>query len=128
MKEMELSISFRCPIEVVKLARSRAPQMQWPEWAEAGIIRSPSEWSAAKIPDGTAILCRNNAPLFACALRLIKLGRGVKLVGTDLGPGLIRTLKRLGPESMTRNEVMNAIRKWEEARLAKSKAKASICR
>lgn len=126
MREMELSVSFRCPIEVVKLARERAPSMQWPEWAAEGRVAFPSEWSPADIPDGAAIICRNNAPLFKLALQLIKKGRGVKLVGTDLGPGLVKALKKLGPESMTRAQVYTAIDNWETERLKKSKAKASI--
>lgn len=125
MKEMELSISFRCPIEVVKLAQKRAPRMQWPEWAKPGTIRSPSEWSAHDIPENAAIVCRNNAPLFSCALRLLSLGRGVRLVGTDLGPQLIKTLKRLGPETLSREEVLVAITKWEADRLRKGRSAAS---
>lgn len=126
MRELGLSISFRCPREVVRNAqRIRVPHMQWPEWAEEGKVNALDQWSAESIPDGAAIICRNNAPLFSCALRLLRAGRGVQLIGSDLGPGLIKVLKKLGPESLTKDEVHVAINSWEAERLSKSKAKAA---
>lgn len=126
MKEMGLSISFRCPIEVIKNARFRAPHMQWPTWAKPGEVVRLGGWDADSIQDGAAIICRNNAPLFSLAFKLLRRGRGVKLVGFDIGPNLLRTLKKLGPETLTRQEVMNAIDKWEREKLLKRKAEATV--
>lgn len=126
MTSLPLSISFRCPQEVVKLVRKHTPTMQWPEWAIEGIVGILESWSEADVPDNSAIICRNNAPLLRMALALLKVGRGVKLVGTDLGPGLIKTLKKLGSESMSREQTLIAIQTWEVERLRKSKAKSSI--
>jgi superfamily I DNA/RNA helicase len=67
MKEMNLSISFRCPRAIVLRARERAPHMQWPEWAEEGQVNVHTEWSSSLISDGAAVICRNNAPLFRLA-------------------------------------------------------------
>lgn len=121
MHELTLSISFRCPRAVVRHAWTRVPHMRWPEWAEEGSVNELNSWDLSHIRDGSAIICRNNAPLFTLALRLIRVGRGVQLVGTDLGPQLVRALKKLGPESMTQKEVYDAIDKWEISRLAKGK-------
>src|SRR5690606_11453384 len=52
MRELPLSVSFRCPIEIVKRARFRAPHMQWPEWAKSGKVETLDLWSASNIPDG----------------------------------------------------------------------------
>lgn len=126
MTEMTLSTSFRCPIEIVKLVRKHTPTMQWADWAAEGHIETLTEWDAASIPDSAAIICRNNAPLMKLAYRLLRAQRGIKLVGTDLGPQLAKAFKKLGPESMTQREVLDAIDNWEKDRLRKSKAKASI--
>lgn len=126
MSRLPLTISFRCPREVVRLARRHAPDMQWPDWAEEGEVRSLAEWSAEDIPDNSAVICRNNAPLFRLAFLLLANGRGVKLVGTDLGPGLVKILKKLGPESMSKEATNAAIDRWQEARLKKSRAVAAI--
>lgn len=126
MKELTLSVSFRCPREVVRNAqRIRVPHMQFPEWAAEGRVTTLEKWSSADIPDNAAIICRNNAPLFSCALRLLRAGRGCQLVGSDLGPGLVKVLKKLGPETMTRDQTYAAIDQWESERLAKSKAKGA---
>ncbi len=84
MKRMHLHVSFRCPRAVVERARWRAPQMCYPDWAKAGVVEALQEWNAAEVPDGAAVICRNNAPLFTVALRFIRAGRGVKLIGNDI--------------------------------------------
>lgn len=125
MKPLDLSVSFRCSQRVVERARFRAPTMQWRPGAPLGTVEVLGTWTSSSIPDGAAIICRTNAPLFKCALQLIRAGRGVKLIGSDLGPQLVKSLKKLGPESMTQEETLRAIDKWEAERLRKSRAKAS---
>jgi DNA helicase II / ATP-dependent DNA helicase PcrA len=126
MTEMNLSISFRCPIEVVKSAHSRVPHMRWPEWAKQGEVRKLEEWDAQSIADGAAIICRNNAPLFSLAFKLLQSGRGVSLIGFDIGPSLVKTMKKLGPLTLTQEEVYRAIDEWEEAKLKSAKSEASV--
>lgn len=122
MREMPLSISFRCPISIVERARFRAPHMQWPQWAIQGEIHEiHEEWTESLIPDNAAVICRNNAPLFSCALRLLRRGRGIQLVGSDLGPGLVKVLKKLGPEYLDRDKTLEAINRWETERLRKAR-------
>lgn len=125
MVEMNLSISFRCPRAIVQRARFRAPHMQWPKWAEEGQVNAPTEWTSSIIPDGGAIICRNNAPLFRLAFTLIRAGRGVTVVGSDIGPALVKALKKLGPEDMTYEQTSKAIDAWETERLRKAKGKAA---
>ncbi len=126
MMEMNLSISFRCPRAIVERARFRAPHMQWPEWAEEGQVNAPIEWTSTLIPDGAAVICRNNAPLFRLAFTLIRSGRGVTVVGSDIGPALVKALRKLGPEDMTYEQTLKAIDAWEVERLRKGKGKAAI--
>jgi len=126
MREMNLSISFRCPKSIIERARFRAPHMQWPEWAEEGAVNVPTEWSASDISDGAAVICRNNAPLFRLAFALIRAGRGVTVVGSDIGPALVKALKKLGPEDMTYEQASKAIDAWEAERLRKKKGVAAV--
>jgi DNA helicase-2/ATP-dependent DNA helicase PcrA len=126
MHEMTLSVSFRCPQAVVRRAWFRVPFMKWFEKAEEGHVEALSEWGPAAIPDGAAIICRNNAPLYKTAMDLIRAGRGVQLVGADIGPGLVKVLRALGPESTPKEQCYGLIDKWEAERLRKAKGKASI--
>jgi len=93
--------------------------MRWPDWAEEGRVAELPEWSAQDIPDNSAIICRNNAPLMTMALTLLREGRGVHLVGTDLGPQLVKALKKFGDLNMPQREVFAEIDLWEAEKLAK---------
>lgn len=126
MTEMQLSVTFRCPQAIVVRARSRVPDMEWRTDAPLGAIYELASWKETDIPDGAAIICRNNAPLFKIALNLIKDGRGVKLVGSDIGPGLIKLLKKLGPETQDQQTNYRAIAKWEDEALRKSRSPGSV--
>lgn len=120
-KELYLSVSFRCPIAVVERARSRAPSMEYPEWAKPGLVERVGEWTASTLEDGDWIICRNNAPLLSTALRLIRAGRGVHLRGFDIGKTLIKVMEKFGDESMPQAQVLAAITEWEEAQMAKAR-------
>lgn len=128
MHKMTLSTTFRVPVSGVKRAHSRVPHMRW--WAEAieGRVHHWDKWSASDVPEGAFVLCRNNAPLFACALRLIKAGRGVRIVGADIGPGLIKVMRKLGDQGAKQEEVHRLIDSWEQGQLEKAREnrKASI--
>lgn len=118
-----LSISFRCPSAVVDHVRWRVPQFR--ALREGGSVRLPSDLSAATIPDGTTIICRNNAPLFRCAFNLLAAGHSVNVSGTDLGTRLISTMKKLGDGEMRQYEALTAIDEWLEAKLSRESKTAT---
>lgn len=122
MRELTLSVSFRCPRRVVENVHWWVPHMQFPDWAAEGSVTRPTSWGSADIPDGAAIICRNNAPLFKTAVRLLKAGRGIKLLGNDIGANLVKILEKLGPDSMPKTQVYDAIEVWRDQELKKVKA------
>lgn len=126
MTRMLLSISFRCPISIVEAAQWRAPHMRYPNWAKQGEVRHWAEWTAPQLPDTAVILCRNNAPLFGAAIRLLKNGRYPELVGNDIGKSLIKILKKFGDESMSQATVLAAIETWKQEKLRKSRSPAKV--
>jgi DNA helicase II / ATP-dependent DNA helicase PcrA len=126
LTEMPLTTSFRCPRAVVRMARNHAPSMQWADQAPEGKVTFLSEWSAAAIAEGAAVICRNNAPLLRCALQLIRYGRGVQIVGSDIGARLVKTLRGLAREDVPQETVMALIDRWEATQLGRSKAKSSV--
>jgi len=121
MHEMTLSVAFGSVIKIVKNAHSRVPHMKWPSWAVPGEVTTLTEWDATSIPDNAAVICRNNAPLLSCALILLRAARGVHLVGTDLGPQLVKALKKLGTPEMEQADVFAAIDSWEQEKLRKAR-------
>lgn len=123
MTEMGLSVSFRCPKAVIREARRYTPQMQWPEWAIEGEVRDYEQ--EPSFEEGSAIVCRNNAPLLKLAFKLIREGKAVALPGFDIGPGLVRILRKFGPEGMTQKEVFDNIDRWAMGRIAAGKSEES---
>jgi DNA helicase II / ATP-dependent DNA helicase PcrA len=116
MRTLPLSISFRCPSEIVRYVHWRVPAFRWHH--EGGFVERPNELAASDIPDDATIICRNNGPLLRTALQFINADRSVNVAGSDIGPRLIGTMRKLGPETLRRAEVFTRIDAWLEAKLA----------
>lgn len=121
MRQLTLSISFRCPKAVVEHAQWRAPHMRAPEWAKEGEVRWLNTWSVESLPASPAIICRNNAPIFRAAVRLLQAGRYPKVHGNDVVKTLTKLMKKLGEASLPREQFLAAIDKWEEKEMQRSR-------
>jgi superfamily I DNA/RNA helicase len=124
MYELPLSVTFRVPKRGVERAWSRVPHMKWFEGAEDGRVEVLETWNANSIPDHSAIICRNNAPLFSCALKLLASGRAIKLVGMDIGAGLVRIIRKLGPLEGPADQGL--IDKWMQQELKRAKRQETV--
>jgi superfamily I DNA/RNA helicase len=114
MDTRRLSVSFRCPTAIVENARWRAPGFK--ALRHGGTVRTLTSLATGEIPEDSAILCRNNAPLFRCAIRLLSAGRSISMAGTDIGPKLLGVLRRFGDVGLPRSAVLGCIDSWEAAR------------
>ena len=125
MIEMKLTVSFRCAQAIVE-NQSRAPEMTWFNGAPMGEVLSYKAWTPTEIPDGSAIICRNNAPLFTCALNFLKNGIKPTLGNKDIISQVVKNLKNLGPKSMKRDAVLTTINDWVEKTGEKRRDKDSV--
>lgn len=112
---LPLSISFRCPSAIVSHVHWRVPHFK--ALNQGGSVHAPRSLSANDIGDDSTIICRNNAPLFSVAFKLLGLGRSVAVAGSDVGSKLIGIMRKLGPESLSYQQTMSAIESWLEERL-----------
>jgi len=123
MTECDLSVSFRCPRRIVEHVRWRVPKFKWVK--EGGEITKVQGaiWLdlIAKAP--ATFICRNNAPLFKLAMRFLNEGHSVQVLGSDIGPRLIATMRKLGTD-LDRAELLAAIDSWLEAREARGSKSA----
>lgn len=131
MKVLHLSTTFRCPEAVCNHVRNHATRIQ--PWAgnpaNPGSVKVLQSWSLDDVPDGSAILCRNNAPLFRCALRMLKAGRRPNLWGRDMAAALVKILESLGAINMKQADAVKALAKYKQEKMAKLKretAKAAL--
>lgn len=122
MRESTLSISFRCPRRIVENARWRVPEFKW--YQDGGLVGIYRTLRAADIHDSAAIICRNNAPLFALAFNLLSSGRSVSVAGSDIGPRVVGTLRKLGDQDLPRSAVLSAIQAWLSGKIAKGSTTA----
>jgi hypothetical protein len=123
MIEADLSVSFRCPEEIVKAARWRVPHLKWSRpGGRAGQILNPT---LRGFPDDAAIICRNNAPLFSLGLRLLAAKRNVSIAGSDIGPKIVNIMRKLGHADDSKVKVLDEIESWREDKLAKQSKTAN---
>ena len=126
MRQLTLSTTFRVPRLGVERAWFRVPHMRWREGAPDGHIETLETWDETDVPDGSAIICRTNAPLFHAGLRLLARGRHVKFVGMDIGAGLLRIMKKLGPLEMNHQQMLAAIARWQSEALMTAKREETV--
>lgn len=127
MEQLILSVSFRLPVNVAEHVRWRAPHIQSPEWAIPGEVRGLDTWNAATVPDGAAVICRNNAPLFSTALRFLRAGRKPQLLGNDVVKGLIQTMKKLSKDMTLPSEAaLPLVNQWATQQRKRQKNKSSV--
>jgi superfamily I DNA/RNA helicase len=134
---MPLTVTYRCPRQVVKFANTWMPEMVAHDGAAEGEVRSvltekPAKGKArpwyqveALLPTD-AILCRYNKPLVETAFKLIKAGTACKMEGRDIGQGLVSLVKRLKAKTIDALEAR--LEKWLDKEVAKARAKKSETR
>jgi DNA helicase-2/ATP-dependent DNA helicase PcrA len=111
MVELGLSMSFRCPEAIVSHAQWRAPHMR--AHRPGGSVTHLDQWGVDDLPTGAYVLCRNNAPLFRAALRLLRAGRHVELGSGDVAKSLHKIMVKFGKKSIPQQDVFASIRRWE---------------
>ncbi len=125
MRELQLSISFRCPRAVCQEAQWRAPHMRSPEWAKEGAIVDKSKlWSVDDLPSDAVIICRNNAPIYNMAITLLLEGRYPEIIGNDIGKTIIKAMKSLGPDDLSGEDLMKAMESFELKKVSKAREHA----
>lgn len=105
-KTLPLSISWRCSTSVVWEANRILGEevVQAAPSAPTGQVKTGLEkgvWPER----GSAVLCRNNAPLVAYAFHLLKAGLPVRILGRDLGQGLLKVIEKWPPGQNLQLEV-----------------------
>lgn len=127
MQEYALTMTFRCAKSIVEEARWRAPAITCPETAQEGsVTHHLSKWDEDLLPRNAAVICRNNAPLFALALRLMKAGRMPQILGADIGKGLLKVMKKLGGDATTSADAETILNEWANEKLGKSRDPSRI--
>src|SRR5262249_45049744 len=121
-KEMPLTVTYRCPKLVVKMAQSWVSHIQAHESSPEGSISMESfeqmMQNPARLDSDAAILCRNTRPLVTAAFSLIRAKIPCRIEGRDIGEQLKKLATRW--KSITN---ISALEEKLEEWLEKEKAK-----
>ena len=138
--ELPLFTTFRCPKVIVERASAHAPGYTAFEKNPIGQIlvlpkpqlgvkdpENPPKWKWNEITtlgySEIAVLCRNNAPLMSMAFKLLRRGIGCKMLGREIGKGLINLAKKIIPVPQTDlSTCIELIQHWKSLEVAKASA------
>lgn len=100
VREMPLTICWRCPESVIEMARMIVPEINARPGADRGEVVFPeTEEAYQDWNSGDMVLCRTNAPLIGNVYRLWRDKRRAYIQGRDVGAGLKRMLERFEDEA-----------------------------
>lgn len=68
--------------------------------APPGSVSALSSYEPSSFPANACILCRNTAPLISMAFGLIRRGVGCRVLGKEIGTGLVTLVKKLNALSL----------------------------
>lgn len=126
LSTLYLTICFRCAPEIVENVRWRAPDMTAFPSIPSGAVHHLESWSLSQIEDGDAIICRNNAPLFSIAVKLLAAGRSPELFSGDIIPGLVKVMKKLGKGNTPAAEALAALADWKDKETSRSRSPSTV--
>jgi superfamily I DNA/RNA helicase len=123
--ELPLTVTYRCPQQVVKAAQQFVSHIQAHESAPEGSVERLSEddfWASfSNLRQSDAILCRNTAPLVSLAYTLIRRDIPCHVEGRDIGAGLLVLVNKW---KLTRVDAfLERLERWEIAQRERMKAK-----
>jgi len=87
-QRMPLTVTFRCPQEVVKVAQRYVSHIQAAPTAPMGVVRELKTDLITEAKPGDVVLCRFNKPLIENVYAFIAAGVPAKVEGREIGNGL----------------------------------------
>lgn len=118
-EELPLSVSYRCPKEVVRKAQEWVPQIEFHVEAELGFVASVSSWKLQDFRPGDAILCRLSRPTVELAFTLIRAKVPAQVMGRDIGQGLIKLIDKMKAGDLA--DLMCKLTKYEAREVVRAK-------
>lgn len=107
---LPLSISYRCPLKVVRLAQEVVPHFEARPGAPEGLVAHVEELEMRKAAKpGDLVLSRKKAPLLRLALGFLAQGIPACVLGRDIGKDLVSMMGR------AKTEDVGQMNKWVES-------------
>lgn len=126
-KTLPLSVTYRCPKNIVQVAQKWVTHIQSAPDAPEGIVDSCNVSDIAKLATADdVIICRNTKPLVELTYGLIRKGIACRVEGRSIGEGLIKLAQRWKVKSV--GELSAKLTTWAENEIKKYKEKDNLSR
>ena len=127
-KTLPLTVSYRCPKTVVAHAQQWVQHIESAPSAIEGRVERLDTWTPAIFAVGDMVVCRTTAPLISVAYALLRAKVAVRVLGKEIGQGLVTLVKKMNTTGLDRlaerldayskREVERAVAKGNEAKAA----------
>ena len=102
---LPLSICYRCARAIVEAAQAIVPDILPADDADPGeVLWLPVQQGLAELGPQDVILCRNTAPLVRAAYWLIAHQIGCRILGKEIGTGLVKLVEQMHAETLDQLE------------------------
>lgn len=122
-QELPLTRSFRCPQAVVREAQRYVEQIEAVEGAPEGKVEHHTHIALGAFGQADVILCRNTKPLVSLVFRFYKAGIPAKVLGRDIGEGLVKMVKKIATAGDTLQSFCARLEAWGLATTREAEAK-----
>lgn len=111
MKEMPLSVSYRCARSIVREAQKINPKMMWaPDAPEGSVTTCFTDMLQGRLQLGDTVLSRTNAPLVSLFMHCLGAGTPVAMQGRELGAKLLGFIE--DSKSKSADELREYTKTW----------------
>lgn len=114
-KTLPLSVCYRCGSEIIKRAQKHVPDIVAWEGTGTGKVEELHSYTPEIFVPGSAVLCRNVAPVVGLAYGLLKRDVPCAIIGRDIGKQLIDLITRMRATNL--EHLQDQLRKWRETEL-----------
>lgn len=122
--KLPLSVTYRCPVAVVELAKTYVPEILPRADAPAGEVADlGTDWKLTDLGAHDLVVCRNNKPLAELGYRLLKAKIPCRILGKDFGAGLKTLARNCNEGCLTVDELEARVAAWRDRESQKALAK-----
>jgi hypothetical protein len=112
-----LTYTRRCGRSIVEYARRNVPGFKYfPDCHQGKVTYDREESFFSNVKEGDMVVCRTNAPIFRCSLKLMSQGRAFRTTVRDFFKGVVELLKSF--EAAGLKELEYSLSEWKEAQLS----------